>query len=108
MNTPMHLINTSPTKTLRMPARAGHLFRANLWCLALPSFLFCAVLLARPCDATPGEWDFTGSMNEQRSNYVATLLQNGKVLVEGGQGSGDQLVSAELYDPANATWSTTG
>src|SRR5207244_1323045 len=56
----------------------------------------------------PLQWDFTGSLNEGRSSHAATLLQNRMVLVEGGEGSGDRLPSAELYDPATAIWSTTG
>ena len=38
----------------------------------------------------------------------ATLLANGKVLVAGGIGNGGDLPSAELYDPATETWTTTG
>jgi hypothetical protein len=36
------------------------------------------------------------------------LLPNGKVLVAGGLGSIAVLASAELYDPANGTWTPTG
>jgi hypothetical protein len=53
--------------------------------------------------AAPG-WALTGSLNSARYGHTATLLQNGKVLVAGGDWRG----SAELYDPATGTWSYTG
>jgi hypothetical protein len=63
--------------------------------LGLALFLLCAVLLARPCAATPFEWDFTNSLNDARYGHAATLLQNGMVLVAGGFGSIGELASAE-------------
>src|SRR6266404_4549794 len=109
MNTAQHLMNIFLTLTFRRPADPGHLFQANLpRRLALPLFLLCAVLLARPCAATPGEWDFTHSLNAGRYRHTATLLQNGTVLAAGGYGSSRYLASAELYDPATGLWSTTG
>jgi N-acetylneuraminic acid mutarotase len=60
-----------------------------------------------------GKWSTTSSLNHDRSEHAATLLQSGKVLVTGGwteDGIGDQstLASAELYDPSSGTWSATG
>ena len=46
-----------------------------------------------------GQWTRTGSMILGRSNFTATLLVDGRVLVAGG---GDN--SAELYDPATGTF----
>jgi uncharacterized delta-60 repeat protein len=44
-----------------------------------------------------------------RENHTATLLPNGKVLVVGGLGANDLVItSAELYDPATGTWMLTG
>jgi N-acetylneuraminic acid mutarotase len=49
-------------------------------------------------------------MNAARYYHRATLLPNGKVLVSGGTVTpgGPFLTSAELYDPASGTWTTTG
>ena len=50
----------------------------------------------------------TGSMSVARDLHTATLLNNGKVLVAGGFMVLCTIASAELYDPATGTWSTTG
>src|SRR4051794_40597551 len=81
------------------------IFRRKLrWLL----ILLGATLLARPCAATPGEWDFTNNLNAGRYRHAEALLQNGMVLVVGGSGSTGSLLSAELYDSITALWSTTG
>jgi WD40 repeat protein len=64
-------------------------------------------------DPATGTWSLTGNLNAARFWHTATLLPNGKVLVAGGVGSCDRrgcfaLTSAELYDPATGTWSSTG
>jgi WD40 repeat protein len=46
-------------------------------------------------DPSTGHWTPTGSMNIGRSDFTATLLPDGRVLVAGG---GDN--TTELYDPA--------
>ena len=56
---------------------------------------------------TPG-FVLTGSLNTARFNHTATLLNNGIVLVAGGNSSGVILASAELYNPANGTFTYTG
>ncbi len=63
-------------------------------------------------DPASGTWTGTGSLATARQLHTATLLANGKVLVAGGQnitgGAFTPLANAELYDPANGTWTTTG
>ena len=55
-----------------------------------------------------GTFSTTGSLNTPRYYYTATLLNNGMVLVVGGQNSSDVLASAELYNPATGTFTPTG
>lgn len=51
----------------------------------------------------------TGSMIVGRSWHTATLLLDGRVLIAGGLApNGDQLSSAELFDPAIGKFSPTG
>ena len=71
------------------------------------SFLASAQLL----DPKTGKWTETGKMNIARFDHKATLLPNGKVLVEGGNGKPSipgryppALSNKELYDPATGTW----
>lgn len=53
-------------------------------------------------DPATGTWSYTGSMNVSRVDHSGTLLNNGRVLVVGGDGFGG---SAEIYDPSTALWS---
>jgi hypothetical protein len=56
-------------------------------------------------------WTSAAPMNIARADHTATLLNNGKVLVCGGQNLGGALNSAELFDPTNGpvgTWTTLG
>jgi hypothetical protein len=78
--------------------------------IAWPLLAFAAAfLLAQPCAATPGGWDFTNNLNVGHENHTATLLPNGQVLVAaGGSSYDDSMVTAELYDPATGVWSFTG
>jgi len=52
----------------------------------------------------------TGSMTTPRAFHTITKLQNGKVLLTGGDadGSGTPINSAEIYDPATGMFSPTG
>jgi len=64
-------------------------------------------------DAATGTFRPTGSLAEVRSGKTATLLKDGRVLMAGGYncGEGGQETvgaSAELYDPATGTFTTTG
>lgn len=55
-----------------------------------------------------GQWTVTGSMPTPRYLHTATLLNDGEVLITGGQNDSGILSSAELYNPSRGTWSTTG
>ena len=70
-------------------------------------------------DYTSGAFTATGSMTVPRVLHTATLLLNGQVLIAGGTSQPDVernhlanppvvYSSAELYDPASATFSATG
>src|SRR5262249_32868173 len=62
-------------------------------------------------DPTAGTWTTTGSMLQGRERFTATLLQNGKVLVAGGDYydgvNAGALSESELYDPTLGIWSAT-
>jgi Galactose oxidase, central domain/Kelch motif len=61
-----------------------------------------------------GTWTVTGSMRMGRAQFIAVLLPTGEVLVAGGCTSYDVngclavTASAELYNPATGTWTSTG
>jgi hypothetical protein len=61
-----------------------------------------------------GQWTPAQPMRTARVAHTATLLNNGKVLVVGGESSipnlrpGQSIPSAELYDPATGNWTFTG
>ena len=60
---------------------------------------------------TTGRWTATGSMLQSRERHTATVLQNGQVLIAGGDFydgvNGGALAECELYDPTLGTWSAT-
>ncbi len=66
---------------------------------------------AQLLDPKTGKWTETGEMNIARFDHKATLLPDGKVLVEGGNGRPSipgryppDLSSKELYEPSTGTW----
>src|SRR3989454_1469707 len=78
--------------------------------LALAGLISVAALVLGPtglasAQAVAPSWSYTGNLTAARSYVPATLLPNGKVLVAGGDNRSD--LTAELYDPASGTWSST-
>ena len=59
-------------------------------------------------DPVAGTFTPTGSMANARHFQAATLLNNGEVLIEGGDNDGNPLATAELYDPNAGSFSLTG
>ncbi len=62
-------------------------------------------------DPSSDSWSYSDSLAEGRRLHTATPLLDGKVLVVGGRTTelpGAVRASAEIYDPAGGTWSTTG
>jgi large repetitive protein len=63
-------------------------------------------------DPATGVFQATGDMTTGRESHTATLLGDGRVLVTGGarlQGTTwETLQTAEIYDPASGTFSSTG
>jgi hypothetical protein len=57
-----------------------------------------------------GLWKPTGSLGVVHYDQQMRLLDNGRVLLVGGQNSmfGNTLTTSELYNPLTRTWSTTG
>ena len=50
----------------------------------------------------------TGSMADGRVGHTATLLTDGRVLVIGGNGAGDDAARAEVWDPATGRFTQAG
>jgi hypothetical protein len=75
-------------------------FFANLSWRSLP-------LHAEPAAPANWSWQAVPDLAAPRYNHTATLLADGRVLVLGGYGLGNErLDSAEIFDPAANTWRT--
>ena len=70
--------------------------------------LFCFLALVS-CPLLAQTFSSTGNMTTERYAMSVTPLQNGLILIAGGQGPGSgTLASAELYNPATGTFTATG
>jgi N-acetylneuraminic acid mutarotase len=58
--------------------------------------------------ARASAWLTNNPLAAARVVHTATLLQNGKVLVAGGNNGTNAINTAELYDPATGLWTPTG
>lgn len=72
-----------------------------------------ALARAAVYDHTTKTWTATGSLQTPRRLHTATRLSDGRVLVAGGISGTAQfpapgLAAAEIYDPHDGTWKTTG
>jgi len=66
-------------------------------------------LMLSPPQSLAQTFSATGSMTTGRHDHTATLLQNGMVLIAGGElGYYSTLSSAELYNPSTGTFTATG
>jgi hypothetical protein len=57
-----------------------------------------------------GVWSLTGSLNTVHYDQQMTLLNDGRVLLVGGQNSmfGNTIASTEIYSPLTGAWTQTG
>ena len=55
-------------------------------------------------DPITEKWDIVASINIGRDNHRATILNDGKVLITGGEISGSTTNQCEIYDPTLNTW----
>jgi hypothetical protein len=85
----------SPVRALARRVGAG-------MCVTLAAGLVAAASAA----AAPNAWTAVGSLATARVESAVAVMPSGKVLMAGGfAGSGQILVSSEIYDPATGTWS---
>lgn len=58
-------------------------------------------------DPNAETWSMTDSLTNGRSGHTATLLNDGKLLIAGGQ-NGGEINSCEIFDPVTNKWSSAG
>ena len=59
-------------------------------------------------DPVAGTFSSAGNFTLSRTNYTATLLNDGTVLIAGGEQAGITVTSADLLDPVTGSLSATG
>lgn len=65
------------------------------------------LLFAAPIYAN-NTWSLSGDMNFPHRYHSATLLNDGRILVAGGNIDGHSQVETELWDPGTGIWTLTG
>lgn len=74
-----------------------------------PIVLGLSICVASAFAQTPGSFTATSSMAAGRFFHTATLLNDGKVLVAGGESTNSVVLSsAELYDPSTGAFTAIG
>ncbi len=73
-----------------------------------PTWLTARLRSAELYDPETATFTAVSDMSTARVGHIATLLNNGKVLIAGGGLAQSGRVSAELYDPTTGTFSDTG
>ena len=67
-----------------------------------------ALASAELWDPATGVWSATSGMQDARYTHSSILLNDGRVLLAGGDGTEAELASVELYDPSADTWTSAG
>jgi hypothetical protein len=56
-------------------------------------------------DVTMGRWEQTADLNVGRYNHTSTLLNDGRIIVCGGENLSNDINSCEIFDPLTKKWS---
>ncbi len=107
----MHWETANPLNTARTDFSATRLSNGKVLVAGGYSESLGNLRTAELYDPITGVWSRTGDMSSPRQAHSAILLANGQVLVAGGlvgDGIGNTVKSAELYDPQTERWTVTG
>ena len=99
------LVTGRPTATATLLSDGRVLVVGGFGGLAYPS---TAVAAAEVWDAASDSFREAGELAQPRVLHTATLLQDGRVLVIGGDGPDGQLASAEVWDPTTERFRSAG
>jgi N-acetylneuraminic acid mutarotase len=105
----MHKIRSGHTATLLPDGRVVVAGGYDIKAAEVAGAEIMGLTAAELYDPNSGQWIMTGSMTDTRAGATATLRQDGRVLVAGGDvGGAGAGRSAELYDPGTGRWAITG
>ena len=102
MDVPTGAMNTGRTEHTASILPNGNVLIAGGLTL-MPNGPLIPVATAEIYNPSSGTFSATGSMTMLRNMHVAATLQNGQVLVAGGNTQ-----TAELFNPVTGTWKSTG